>query len=168
MHRNTASGAFSTVSRMWELRQVYTPQEQAAVYSRAGLYYELHEDYEHALGVLFALQRPPPRLGNAHPQRRAAPRVDITMRWKRAYYYAIPKEILRSPSLMRYEHAHVPLHGLRSLEMWYSALQEYAAPLKRPTPPTKRCAASLHISISPSRSAAAKASQRISATISKF
>ena len=34
---------------MWELRQVYTPQEQAAVYSRAGLYYELHEDYEHAL-----------------------------------------------------------------------------------------------------------------------
>ena len=92
---------------------------------------------------------------------------DITMRWK-SYYYAIPK---RDPPLaiahVRYEHAHVPLHGLRSLEMWYSALREYAAPLKK-TDTAYKEVRGLHISISPSRSAAAKASQRISATISKF
>lgn len=87
------------------------------------------------------------------------------------YYYAIPKEeILRSPSLM------CGMSMLTSLcmdyeasEMWYSALQEYAAPLKKTDTAYKDgCAASLHISISPSRSAAAKASQRTSATISKF
>ena len=36
--------------------------------------YDMKNGKTVALDVLFALQRPPPRLGNAHPQRRAAPR----------------------------------------------------------------------------------------------
>ena len=117
---------------MWELRQVYTPQEQAAVYSRAGLYYELHEDYEHALEcysrckdhhrvseMLIRNAEQHPGVGHYYEMEK--------------YYYAIPKEeILRSPSLM------CGMSMLTSLcmdyeasEMWYSALQEYAAPLKK-------------------------------------
>ena len=117
---------------MWELRQVYTPQKQAAVYSRAGLYYELHEDYEHALEcysrckdhrrvseMLIRNAEQHPGVGHYYEMEK--------------YYYAIPKEeILRSPSLM------CGMSMLTSLcmdyeasEMWYSALQEYAAPLKK-------------------------------------
>ena len=67
---------------LWELRQVYTPQEQAAVYSRAGLYYELHEDYEHSLEC-YSRCKDHRRVSemlirNAEQH----PGVGITMRWK--------------------------------------------------------------------------------------
>ena len=86
------------------------------------------------------------------------------------YYYAIPKEeILRSPSLM------CGMSMLTSLcmdyeasEMWYSALQEYAAPLKKTDTAYKEVRGKLAYLGYSSRSAAAKASQRTSATISKI
>lgn len=117
---------------MWELLQTYTPQEQATVYSRAGLYYELHEDYEHALEcysrckdhrrvseMLIRNAEQHPGVGHYYEMEK--------------YYYAIPKEeILRSPALM------CGMSMLTSLCMdyeasdeWYAALQEYAAPLKK-------------------------------------
>ena len=141
---------------IWELLQTYTPQEQAAVYSRAGLYYELHEDYEHALEcysrckdhrrvseMLIRNAEQHPGVGHYYEMEK--------------YYYAIPKEeILRSAWITKR-----PKNG--TLPCRSTQLRS-----KRPIPHIKRCAASLPISISPSRSAVAKASRRTSAAILEF
>ena len=131
------------------------------MYSRAGLYYELHEDYEHALEcysrckdhhrvseMLIRNAEQHPGVGHYYEMEK--------------YYYAIPKEEDSPLAIahVRHEHAHVPLHGLRSLrKMRYSALQEYAAPLKKTDTAYKEVRGKLaYLDLSPSRSAAANAS----------
>lgn len=85
---------------LWELSQEYSVPEQQAVYSRAGLYYELRDDYAHALdcyeksgehrkvsALLVKNAELHPGVGRYYDMER--------------YYYAMPEdEILRSPSLM--------------------------------------------------------------------
>ena len=117
---------------MWALHQKLTDAEQSSLYSRAALYYELHDELNKALecyslageqskvsALLVKNAEQHPGVGHYHELQN--------------YYFALPnEEILKSPSLM------CGMSMLTSLcldyeasEEWYAALQDYAARLKK-------------------------------------
>ncbi|MCI2057369.1 MAG: LuxR C-terminal-related transcriptional regulator [Oscillibacter sp.] len=117
---------------LWELAQEYTLPEQQAVYSRAGLYYELHGDYARGLEcydksgehrkvseLLVKNAECHPGVGHYYDMER--------------YYYAMPEEeILRSPSLMCGMSMLTAMNmDFETSERWYAALKEYATRLKK-------------------------------------
>lgn len=117
---------------LWELSQEYSAPEQQALYSRAGLYYELHDDYAHALdcyeksgehrkvsGLLVKNAELHPGVGRYYDMER--------------YYYAMPEEeILRSPSLLCGMSMLTAMNvDFEASERWYAALKDYAARLKK-------------------------------------
>lgn len=117
---------------MWELHQKFTDAEQRSLYSRAALYYELHDEFDKALefyslageqskvsALLVKNAEQHPGVGYYHELQN--------------YYFDLPQEeILKSPSL---------LCGMSMLtamclnyedsERWYSELQGYAARLNK-------------------------------------
>lgn len=116
----------------WELEREYGAQERNEIYRRAGLYYELHDDYvqamrcyqscgEHRLvsELLIKNGRQPP--GAAHYYE------------MEQYYYALPREeILRSPELMSAMSMLTALSlDVDASEEWYRELQTCFAGLKR-------------------------------------
>ncbi|MCI2056648.1 MAG: LuxR C-terminal-related transcriptional regulator [Oscillibacter sp.] len=117
---------------LWELSQEYSIPEQQAVYSRAGLYYELRDDYAHALdcfeksgehrkvsALLVKNAELHPGVGRYYDMER--------------YYYAMPEEeILRSPSLLCGMSMLTAMNvDFEASERWYAALKDYAARLKK-------------------------------------
>ena len=116
----------------WEMEQECTVEEQHAIYSRAGLYYELHDDYAKALDCYTKScehRKVSDLLIKNAEQHPGAAHYDEMER----YYFALPREeILRSPSLM------CGMSMLTSMcmdyeasEEWYQELQSYAARLKK-------------------------------------
>lgn len=68
---------------MWELRQVYTPQEQAAVYSRAGLYYmSCTKITSMRSSAIRAAKTTAVSWKCSSATQNSTPVWDITMRWK--------------------------------------------------------------------------------------
>ena len=117
---------------MWELHQKLTDAEKRSLYSRAALYYELHDELDRALecyslageqskvsALLVKNAEQHPGVGRYHQLQN--------------YYFALPDEdILKSPALI------CGMSMLTSLcldyeasERWYAALQDYAARLKK-------------------------------------
>ncbi|MEG1560329.1 MAG: LuxR C-terminal-related transcriptional regulator [Clostridia bacterium] len=117
---------------LWELRQERNADEQDALYSRVGLYYELEDDYAHALDsysrggnhckvkeLLIKYAEHHPGVGQFYEME--------------DYYYALPKEeVLRSSALMCGMSMVTSLNmEYEASENWYKELQSYAARLKK-------------------------------------
>ncbi|MET0017036.1 LuxR C-terminal-related transcriptional regulator [Oscillibacter sp.] len=117
---------------MWIIDQKFTDAEQHSLYSRAALYYELHDEPDKALecysragdqsmvsALLVKNAEHHPGVGRYHELQ--------------SYYFALPdEEILKSPALI------CGMSMLTSLcfdyeasERWYDVLQNYAAQLKK-------------------------------------
>lgn len=117
---------------MWELHQELPDAEQRSLYSRAALYYELHNDPVKALdcyclageqskvsALLVKNAEQHPGIGRYHELQ--------------TYYFALPdEEILKSPTLMCGMSMLTAMYlDYEASEQWYGALQNYAARLKK-------------------------------------
>ncbi len=110
----------------WELRQTYTEDQCRAIYNRGGLYYELREDFGHALEcyaksgdhskVSELLEKNAmlhPGMGHYYEMER--------------YYRALPEsEILASPALMQGMSMLEAINmNYEASERWYQALKDF-------------------------------------------
>lgn len=117
---------------LWELKQDCTTEQQDEVYRRAGLYYELRDDYRRALdcysgsGDHSKVSELLVKNAECHPG--AAHYYDMEQ-----YYFALPREdVLRSPALMCGMSMLTALClDYEASEQWYKELQDYGARLKK-------------------------------------
>lgn len=117
---------------MWELHQTLTDAEQRMLYSRAALYYELHDEPDRALDC-YSLAGEQSKVStllikNAEQH----PGVGHYQKMQK-YYFALPrKEISKSPSLMcGMSMLCAMCLDYETSEQWYGELQSYAARLSR-------------------------------------
>lgn len=120
---------------LWQQERTYSAEEQNRLYSRAALYYELHDDYKNALdcytkcGEYQKVSELLIKNSELHPSLAHYDELE-------AYYRALPRErILESPALI------AGMSMLCSIcmdyegsEAWYRELQNYGAKLKRSDP----------------------------------
>ena len=113
---------------LWEMEREYTEEKRRALFSRGGLYYELKEDYAHALecytmgGDHSKVSDLLVRNAELHPGMGHYSEME-------KYYRTLPEsEVLASPALMQ------GMSMLCALEMdyagserWYAELQKFAA-----------------------------------------
>ncbi|MEG0598354.1 MAG: helix-turn-helix transcriptional regulator, partial [Oscillospiraceae bacterium] len=117
---------------LWELRQERTAPEQTALYGRVGLYYELQDDYAHALdcysrcGDHRKVKELLIKYAEHHPGAGQFYEMED-------YYYALPREeVLRSPALLCGMSMVTSLNmDYEASEQWYGELKNYAARLKK-------------------------------------
>lgn len=113
---------------IWEQNKVYTVEEQRALYSRGGLYYELHENYAKALEcysksgeqskgseLLIKKTRQHPGMGHYEDMEK--------------YYLSLPDSIVKgSPALMQGKSMLCAMSAdYEGSERWYNELKEFAA-----------------------------------------
>ncbi len=117
---------------MWELYQTLTDAEQRMLYSRAALYYELHDEPDRALDC-YSLAGEQSKVSallvkNAEQH----PGVGHYQKMQK-YYFALPwKEISKSPSLMcGMSMLCAMCLDYETSEQWYGELQSYAARLSK-------------------------------------
>lgn len=116
----------------WQIEQECSVEEQKDIYRQAGLYYALHNDYPHAMDCYM-------KSGDHHKIselliKNAEQAVSTGYYYEmERYYNAMPREeILRSPVLMSGMSMMTSLcMDYEESENWYTALQNYAARLKK-------------------------------------
>lgn len=117
---------------MWELQQALTDAEQRILYSRAALYYELHDEPQKALDCysLAGEQSKVSALLVKNAERNPGVGYYYEMQ---NYYFALPQnEILKSPSLMcGMSMLNAMCLDYEASEQWYNELQSYATQLKK-------------------------------------
>ena len=112
---------------LWEMEQEYTEEKRKALFSRGGLYYELKEDYAHALecytsgGDHSKVSELLVRNAELHPGMGHYAEME-------KYYRSLPEaEILASPSLMQGMSMLCALvMDYEGSERWYGELQKFA------------------------------------------
>ena len=112
---------------LWEMEQEYTPDKQRALFSRGGMYYELKEDYAHALdcyaksGDHTKVSDLLIRNAELHPGMGHYSEME-------KYYRSLPEpEVLSSPALMQGMSMLCALAmDYEDSERWYRELQEFA------------------------------------------
>ena len=112
---------------LWEMEQEYTEEKRKALFSRGGLYYELKEDYAHALecytggGDHSKISELLVRNAELHPGMGHYAEME-------KYYRGLPEtEILASPSLMQGMSMLCALTmDYEGSERWYGELQKFA------------------------------------------
>lgn len=112
---------------LWEIDRKYTEEKRKALFSRGGLYYELKEDYAHALecytsgGDHAKISELLIRNAELHPGMGHYAEME-------QYYRALPEaEILASPSLMQGMSMLCALAmDYEGSERWYSELKKFA------------------------------------------
>ena len=112
---------------LWEMEQEYTEEKRKALFSRGGLYYELKEDYAHALecytggGDHSKISELLVRNAELHPGMGHYAEME-------KYYRGLPEtEILASPSLMQGMSMLCALAmDYEGSERWYGELQKFA------------------------------------------
>ena len=112
---------------LWEMEQEYTEEKRKALFSRGGLYYELKEDYAHALecytggGDHSKVSELLVRNAELHPGMGHYAEME-------KYYRGLPEtEILASPSLMQGMSMLCALTmDYEGSERWYGELQKFA------------------------------------------
>ena len=123
---------------LWQQEREYSAEEQNRLYGRAGLYYELHDDYKNALdcytrcGEYQKVSDLLIKNSELHPGLAHYDEME-------PYYRSLPREqVLASPALMS------GMSMLSSIcmdyegsEAWYQELRNYAAGLKRSDPEYK-------------------------------
>ena len=111
---------------LWEMEQEYTPDKQRALFSRGGMYYELKENYVHALecyskgGDHTKVSDLLVRNAELHPGMGHYAEME-------KYYRSLPEaEILASPALMQGMSMLCALAmDYEGSERWYRELQEF-------------------------------------------
>ena len=111
---------------LWEMDREYTDEKKRALFNRGGLYYELHEDYTHALdcytkgGDHSKVSELLIRGAELHPGMGHYSDME-------KYYRALPEaEILASPALMQGMSMLCALStDYEGSEKWYAALQQF-------------------------------------------
>ena len=111
---------------LWELEREYTPEKRKALFSRGGMYYELKEDYAHALdcyakgGDHTKVSELLVRNAELHPGMGHYSEME-------KYYRSLPEsEILASPSLMQGMSMLCALAmDYEGSERWYRELREF-------------------------------------------
>lgn len=111
---------------LWEMEREYTEEKRKALFNRGGLYYELKEDYAHALecytmgGEHSKVSELLVRNAELHPGMGHYSEME-------KYYRSLPEsEILASPSLMQGMSMLCALAmDYAGSERWYRELQEY-------------------------------------------
>ena len=124
---------------IWELEREYSEEKQRAVFSRGGLYYELKEDYPHALdcysrsGDHSKVSELLSRNAELHPGMGHYSEME-------KYYHALPEsEILASPSLMQGMSMLCALAmDYEGSERWYGALKDFADCRKKQDPAARQ------------------------------
>ena len=138
LRRNTTMLRYDDVQRfhfwpefrsflLWEMEQEYTPDKQRALFSRGGMYYELKEDYAHALdcyaksGDHTKVSDLLVRNAELHPGMGHYSEME-------KYYRSLPEsEILAAPALMQGMSMLCALAmDYEGSERWYRELQEFA------------------------------------------
>ena len=112
---------------LWEMEREYTEEKRKALFSRGGLYYELKEDYAHALecytsgGDHSKVSELLVRNAELHPGMGHYAEIE-------KYYRSLPEaEILASPSLMQGMSMLCALTmDYEGSERWYGELQKFA------------------------------------------
>ena len=112
---------------LWELDREYTDEKKRALFSRGGLYYELKEDYTHALdcytksGDHSKVSELLIRSAELHPGMGHYSETE-------KYYRSLPEnEILASPALMQGMSMLCALStDYNGSERWYAALKQFA------------------------------------------
>ena len=112
---------------LWEMEREYTEEKRKALFSRGGLYYELKEDYAHALecytsgGDNSKVSELLVRNAELHPGMGHYAEME-------KYYRSLPEaEILASPSLMQGMSMLCALvMDYEGSERWYGELQKFA------------------------------------------
>ena len=112
---------------LWEMEREYTEEKRKALFSRGGLYYELKEDYAHALecytsgGDHSKVSELLVRNAELHPGMGHYAEME-------KYYRSLPEaEILASPSLMQGMSMLCALTmDYEGSERWYGELQKFA------------------------------------------
>lgn len=123
---------FFRVFLMWELHQKFTDAEQRSLYSRAALYYELHDEPDRALECYSRAGEQSKVSALLIKNAEQHPGVG-RYRELQTYYFALPdEEIQKSPSLMcGMSMLTAMCMDYKASEGWYAALQDYAARLKK-------------------------------------
>ena len=112
---------------LWEMEREYTPDKRKTLFSRGGLYYELQEDYAHALEC-YSLSGDHSKVsdllirnGELHPGMGHYSEME-------KYYRSLPdSEVLASPSLMQGMSMLCALSmDYEGSERWYQELQAFA------------------------------------------
>ena len=105
---------------LWEMDRKYTEEKRKALFSRGGLYYELKEDYAHALEC-YTSGGDHAKISELHPGMGHYAEME-------QYYRALPEaEILASPSLMQGMSMLCALAmDYEGSERWYSELKKFA------------------------------------------
>ena len=105
---------------LWEMDRKYTEEKRKALFSRGGLYYELKEDYAHALEC-YTSGGDHAKISELHPGMGHYAEME-------QYYRALPEaEILASPSLMQGMSMLCALAmDYEGSERWYGELQKFA------------------------------------------
>jgi len=112
---------------LWQMEREYTPEKRSAIFSRGGLYYELKEDYAHALdcytkgGDHSKVSELLIRNAELHPGMGHYAEME-------RYYRSLPEsEVLASPSLMQGMSMLCALAtDYAGSERWYHALEDFA------------------------------------------
>lgn len=123
---------------LWQQERTYSAEEQNRLYSRAALYYELHDDYKNALecytkcGEYRKVSDLLIKNSELHPSLAHYDEMET-------YYRALPHEqILESPALIAGMSMLCSIcMDYEASEAWYQELQNYAAKLKRSDPEYK-------------------------------
>ena len=123
----------------WEMEREYTEEKRKALFSRGGLYYELKEDYAHALecytsgGDHSKVSELLVRNAELHPGMGHYSEME-------KYYRALPEsEILASPSLMQGMSMLCALAmDYEGSERWYGALKNFADCRKKQDPAARQ------------------------------
>ena len=129
---------------LWEMEREYTEEKRKALFSRGGLYYELKEDYAHALecytsgGDNSKVSELLVRNAELHPGMGHYAEME-------KYYRSLPEaEILASPSLMQGMSMLCALAmDYEGSERWYGELQKFAEHCDRQDAAGKQARSSL-------------------------
>lgn len=117
---------------MWEMQQAFTVEQQNEIYQRAGLYYELNEDYTHALDC-YSKSKNHNKVSDIlvknaekHPGRANYYELE-------SYYNALPKEdILKSSTLIcGMSMLNAVCMDYEASDKWYEELNNYVAKLRK-------------------------------------
>lgn len=116
----------------WEMQQACTVDQQNEIYRRAGLYYELHEDYPHALDC-FSKSGDHYKVSDLLVKNAQKHSGEANFYELEKYYNALPREdILRSSTLMcGMSMLSAICMDYETSDQWYEELKGYTTKLKK-------------------------------------
>lgn len=112
---------------LWEMEREYTPEQCRSIYSRGGMYYELRDDYSHALEC-YTRSGEHSRVSNLLIRgAELHPGMGHYRKMEKYYKSLSEQELKSSPSLMQGMSMLCALSGdYEESERWYREIQQFA------------------------------------------